>query len=115
MNGNPGLKGPLIDNEGFPRADVDIVECRKLRHRHACLQTDYSRLMKDLENRLFGLHSVYKEIDPVPESAPAEHEEIKTEKVSTTEQSSDLQIDSSKPVRIPFVWIHDVMPGSPAE
>ena len=37
MNGNPGLKGNLVDYEGFPRADVDIFECRKLRHRHAIL------------------------------------------------------------------------------
>jgi 26S proteasome non-ATPase regulatory subunit 9 len=37
MNGEPGVKGSLIDNEGFPRADVDIFEVRKLRNRHACL------------------------------------------------------------------------------
>jgi 26S proteasome non-ATPase regulatory subunit 9 len=37
MNGNPGLKAPLIDDQGFPRADVDIFEVRKLRNRHACL------------------------------------------------------------------------------
>ena len=41
MNGNPGLKSPLVDDEGFPRADVDIFECRKLRNRHAILQTDH--------------------------------------------------------------------------
>ena len=37
MNGIPGLKAPLVDYEGFPRADVDIFEVRKLRNRHACL------------------------------------------------------------------------------
>ena len=37
MNGNPGVKGSIIDEEGFPRADVDIFEVRKLRNRHACL------------------------------------------------------------------------------
>jgi 26S proteasome regulatory subunit N4 len=37
MNGNPGVKGSMIDEEGFPRADVDIFEVRKLRNRHACL------------------------------------------------------------------------------
>jgi len=60
MNGNPGLKEPLVDFEGFPRADVDIFECRKLRHRHAILQTDHQNLMKQLEAQLFGLHKVYK-------------------------------------------------------
>ena len=80
--------------------------------------------MKDLESRLYGLHSVYKEIDPVPQSkdhadAPAEDEEAKTGESGATEQMLELQIDSTKAkselVRIPFVWIHDVMPGSPAE
>ena len=37
MNGQPGLKGRLIDDEGFPRDDVDIFETRKLRNIHACL------------------------------------------------------------------------------
>ena len=37
MNGKPGLKNRLIDDEGFPRDDVDIFEARKLRNRHACL------------------------------------------------------------------------------
>jgi hypothetical protein len=35
MNGNRGLK--IIDDEGFPRDDVDIFDTRKLRNRHACL------------------------------------------------------------------------------
>ena len=51
MNGKPGLKNRLIDDEGFPRDDVDIFEARKLRNRHACLQTDHKTLMKDLEKR----------------------------------------------------------------
>ena len=65
MGGNPGLKGHLVDNEGFPRADVDIIEVRKLRNRHACLQTDHTNLMKEVEKRLFGIHSVYKEQCPI--------------------------------------------------
>ena len=61
MNGNPGLKSPLVDNEGFPRADVDLMEVRKLRHRFACLQTDHCALMKEVEQKLFSLHSIYQE------------------------------------------------------
>ena len=41
MQGTPGLTSPLVDREGFPRADVDLMEARKLRNRHACLQTDH--------------------------------------------------------------------------
>ena len=64
MKGQPGLTEPLVDHEGFPRADVDIYECRKLRNRHACLQTDYKNTMKKLEAQLFGLHDIYKQTDP---------------------------------------------------
>ena len=35
--GMPGLKGNLVDAEGFPRADIDLIEIRKLRNRLACL------------------------------------------------------------------------------
>jgi hypothetical protein len=37
MEGKPGIKEPLVDYEGYPRADVDIIEVRKHRNRFACL------------------------------------------------------------------------------
>ena len=40
-SGMPGLKGNLVDEEGFPRADLDLFEIRKMRNRLACLQTDH--------------------------------------------------------------------------
>jgi len=30
--GMPGVKGPLVDSEGFPRADLDLFEIRKMRN-----------------------------------------------------------------------------------
>lgn len=35
--GMPGLKGNLVDEEGFPRADIDLIDIRKHRNRLACL------------------------------------------------------------------------------
>ena len=57
----PGVKGPLVDSEGFPRGDIDLIEVRKMRHRLACLQTDHCNLMKQIENEMFSLHEVYKQ------------------------------------------------------
>ena len=57
--GQPGLKGGLIDNEGFPRSDIDIVEIRKLRNRLALLQTDHTTVMKLIEKGLENLHETY--------------------------------------------------------
>ena len=49
MPGNPGVSGKLVDEEGFPRKDLDIFEIRKLRNRLAHLQTDHVNLMKRIE------------------------------------------------------------------
>jgi 26S proteasome regulatory subunit N4 len=47
-NGEPpaGLKDSLIDQEGFPRGDVDIYEVKRKRQRLAVLNTDHKALMK---------------------------------------------------------------------
>jgi len=54
-----GLKGPLVDKEGFPRADVDIYRARTLRHRLAVVSTDHKGIMRDIENALKELHASY--------------------------------------------------------
>ena len=43
---NPGTDGPLVDAEGFPRADIDVYRVRHLRHSLACKRTDYQTTMK---------------------------------------------------------------------
>ena len=53
----PGLRGNLVDAEGFPRSDIDIYEVRKARHDLACLQTDHQALMKKIEQGLHAYHA----------------------------------------------------------
>ena len=111
MNGNPGIKEPLVDDQGFPRGDVDIFEVRKLRNRYACLQTDHKNLMRELEQKLYSLHSVYqangcKDEPHLPVKKATQDEEMKQE---------ETQIVQKEAEKIPFVWIHDVVSGSPAE
>ncbi|DAZ97327.1 TPA: LOW QUALITY PROTEIN: hypothetical protein N0F65_003691 [Lagenidium giganteum] len=48
----PGLTGPLVDSEGFPRADIDVYRVRHQRHAFACLQTDHKAVMKQIEQML---------------------------------------------------------------
>ena len=55
--GMPGMKGNLVDSEGFPRADIDIPQVRSMRGRVACLQTDLSAVMKQIEQGLHELHA----------------------------------------------------------
>jgi 26S proteasome non-ATPase regulatory subunit 9 len=53
----PGLRGPLVDAEGFPRADIDLYNVRTKRNRLACINTDYRALMLEIEVELKHLHA----------------------------------------------------------
>ena len=47
-----GMRGSLVDDEGFPRADVDVYRVRTLRNCLACIQTDHKALMAKIEKLL---------------------------------------------------------------
>lgn len=50
--------GPVVDSDGFPRADIDIPAIRTKRNRLAMLQNDHKALMADIESQLHELHAV---------------------------------------------------------
>eukprot|EP00070_Physeter_catodon_P049155 XP_028356049.1 26S proteasome non-ATPase regulatory subunit 9-like isoform X1 [Physeter catodon] len=54
--GMPGLHSKLVDEQGFPRADIDIYAVRGARHRIACLKTDYREVRTQIEKSLHDLH-----------------------------------------------------------
>lgn len=66
-----GVSGPLVDSEGFPRADVDVHGIREDRHRLAVLKTDYVEVTQALDKGLQALHSTLRggasASAPVPE------------------------------------------------
>ncbi|CAH0473152.1 unnamed protein product [Peronospora belbahrii] len=49
---NPGFNGSLVDNEGFPRADIDVYRVRQVRHSLAVKQTAHQLTMKKIEELL---------------------------------------------------------------
>jgi len=56
--GGAGLTGNLIDKDGFPIEDVNLVlSSREARHRIACLRTDHTNIMKQIEE---GLQKVFQ-------------------------------------------------------
>ena len=65
MPGSPGISGTLIDDEGFPRSDIDIHSVRRERNRRAVLQTDHEQLMKEIETELAGFHALAREIGEI--------------------------------------------------
>lgn len=54
--GMPGLRGALVDREGFPIPGVDLYQVRGDRGRYATLRNDHSEVTKELEKRLAELH-----------------------------------------------------------
>ena len=53
-----GRHGPLVDREGFPRADLDLFKVREHRQRISVLQTDHKAIMREIEQGLTKLHSM---------------------------------------------------------
>lgn len=51
-----GIDTPLVDRDGYPRGDVDVHRARELRHRLACIRTDHSELMRNIEVQLLKLN-----------------------------------------------------------
>lgn len=50
--GGGGLSGPLVDADGFPRADIDVALVRTRRNRVATLRNDVEALSATLHQRL---------------------------------------------------------------
>ena len=62
-----GLRGtPLVDSQGFPRADIDVHDATIKRNRLACIDTDHLNLMKEIESLLHELHSKSKLLPKPP-------------------------------------------------
>uniref|UniRef100_A0A8C6TXD6 26S proteasome non-ATPase regulatory subunit 9 n=1 Tax=Neogobius melanostomus TaxID=47308 RepID=A0A8C6TXD6_9GOBI len=56
-----GIEGPLVDAEGFPRADLNLYQIRTARNQIACLQNDHKAIMAEIEEALHKLHAQEKE------------------------------------------------------
>lgn len=89
---NCTMQTPLVDSEGFPRADIDVWEVRHARVRIIELRNDLSAVMDTIMN---GLQGVF---DPA---------------VSTSSQS-DMPAASNPSGLHPFAKVDGVAPGSPA-
>ncbi|KAJ7863091.1 hypothetical protein B0H14DRAFT_2739269 [Mycena olivaceomarginata] len=87
LNNGSTMNSPLIDAEGFPRADIDIYAVRNARQRIIELRNDLAAVMNNLS---LALQSVYD-----PALAPPDPPQSSTE---------------SKP----FAKVDGVSPGSPA-
>jgi 26S proteasome non-ATPase regulatory subunit 9 len=114
-NGSPpvGIKGKLVDDEGFPRADVDVHNILIMRNRFICLQNDHKAVMKDIAEALVALHSFSR-----PQASP---EAVTVDEPSATsiplESKTDaLESDSALPTPTSgFAIVDELSDDSPAQ
>ncbi|XP_060763606.1 26S proteasome non-ATPase regulatory subunit 9 [Neoarius graeffei] len=95
--GNVGMHAPLVDMEGYPRADVDLFQIRTARHSISCLQNDHKAIMVEIEEALHKLHA--------RDRAKREQDQAEAE-AERMEQDVTLQP--------PFARVDTVTQGSPA-
>ena len=110
-----GLKGSVIDDEGFPRSDIDIIQIRKWRQRLDIVSNDHKALMRTIETTIHAIHGAASDgattggVPPPGGSAgPA----------SATHVAGDARRNAAGPPVVaadePFVLVDDVTAGSPA-
>ncbi|KAM9108139.1 26S proteasome non-ATPase regulatory subunit 9-like [Megaptera novaeangliae] len=97
------MNEPLVDCEGYPRADVDLYRVRTARHNIVCLQNDHKALMKQVEEALHQLHARDKE-KQARDLAEARREAMS----HGLGQSQDLSPAQA------FAIVNSISPGSPA-
>ena len=107
--GPDGRTMPLVDAEGFPRSDVDVLAIRTARHQLACLQTDYSSVMERIkatletiheEDRTSGLHvPAAPSTKPTPAVCMSRPENVSM----TLASSAGAGADASMSTRIPLL------------
>ncbi|CAN9513178.1 unnamed protein product [Ophioblennius macclurei] len=74
-----GVEGPLVDAEGFPRADLNLYQIRTARHNISCLQNDHKAIMADIEEALHKLHArdkAKRELDEAGAQEEAMEQEV---------------------------------------
>ncbi|XP_071387801.1 26S proteasome non-ATPase regulatory subunit 9 isoform X1 [Centroberyx affinis] len=92
-----GVEGPLVDAEGYPRADVNLYQIRTARHNISCLQNDHKAIMVEIEEALHKLHA---------------REKAKREQDEAEAQAEAMDHEVTLPP--PFARVDAVTQGSPA-
>ena len=115
--GRVGMSEPLVDGEGFPRNDVDLVVIRQSRQRVICLRNDHKALMKEIETELVAIHQRARETGTLSANASATSVVSGSSSVQSMEieHGADAVVNRATPPPRHFARIAQVAVGSPAE
>jgi len=125
--GGVGMSEPLVDAEGFPRNDVDLVVIRQARQRVICLRNDHKALMKEIEAELVCIHQRARETGVLITGMDSgtgndiggQTDASRTKSEESMDTGETPSSSSSRPSPPPpprhFARIGQVSSGSPAE
>ena len=95
---------PLVDNEGFPRGDIDVHNVLIMRNRVNRLQNDHKAIMKEIEDALIAVHAQNRQRQEQQEQQQAQVE------ASTEELSIKTTADAPRA----FLRVDEVAAESPS-
>jgi len=111
--GMPGLKGPLVDREGFPIPGVDLYAVRGDRGRYAVLRNDHAAVTDQIQRAMTDLHASAGALRGAA-SAPARPAESADRAVGSSRDDPSGASAAPPPNAKPFAIIDEVTDGSPA-
>jgi 26S proteasome non-ATPase regulatory subunit 9 len=105
---------PLVDEEGFPRSDIDVMSVAQDRKQLKELENDHKGIMKEMEERLHRLHALdRRHVDY--ETRERHPQGVRGETVSPIENVQTVDAVTSEPdSRRAFALIDEVFENSPA-
>ncbi|CAN1328424.1 26S proteasome non-ATPase regulatory subunit 9, partial [Linum perenne] len=120
--GGPGLSGSLVDDEGFPKTDIDIPVVRADRHRFAELRNDHKQITKRIGESIELLHSarLAPKTSSIGDSdycfrfqGTNDTSSSDNAAASATAADSSTSMDVDAFINIPFAVIDEIADASP--
>ncbi|KAJ1919389.1 putative 26S proteasome regulatory subunit [Mycoemilia scoparia] len=106
-NHGVGLTEKLIDDDGFPRADIDIPAITALRGEHSKKKNDYAKLMDNINEALIQMHQENKAKQASGSDGGST--------VSTTNNAGQATSEAPITPGRPFAVISEIAANSPIE
>lgn len=113
--GGGGISEPLVDSEGFPRTDIDVMSTRRDRNALAMLHSDHKELTKNIEQGMLALHAKVKSTVGLKETDDVPATNLGTRQPSQCQDDSPghLVEDEGLQCKV-FAEIDELAEGSPA-
>lgn len=105
-----GMNEPLVDGEGYPLSNVDVLSVRKARHTIICLQNDRKKIMQQIEK---GIAQVFEAEQSAPANGQQQHHHHHQNLPNEPMEVDGDRTASSAPE--PFAVVESVVPGQLAD